>query len=75
MRHSPTCLAIHRPRRFVEALKQISRPLPANENKPKEGGGPIYRSVSAVFCVTIRARMEEPRPRSAGLLRFHMGNQ
>ena len=26
----------HRPRTFVEALKQISRPLPANENKPKE---------------------------------------
>ena len=30
-------LAKHRPRTFVEALKQISRPLPANENKPKEG--------------------------------------
>jgi hypothetical protein len=26
----------HRPRTFVEALKQISRPLPASENKPKE---------------------------------------
>ena len=29
-------LAKHRPRTFVDALKQISRPLPANENKPKE---------------------------------------
>jgi hypothetical protein len=26
-------LAKHRPRTFVEALKQVSRPLPANENK------------------------------------------
>jgi hypothetical protein len=42
MRHSLTCLAKHRPRRFVEALKPISRPLPANENKPKEGGGPNF---------------------------------
>jgi hypothetical protein len=48
MRHSPTCLAKHRPRRFVEALKQISRPLPANENKPKEGGGPNFLFLTAV---------------------------
>jgi hypothetical protein len=34
MRHSPTCWP--RPRTFVEALKQISRPLPANKKKPKE---------------------------------------
>ena len=35
MRHSPTCRAKYCPRAFVEALKQISRLLPANENKPK----------------------------------------
>ena len=41
-------LAKHRPRTFVEALKQISRPLPANENKPKEGGGPNFLFLTAV---------------------------
>src|SRR5262249_32833568 len=29
----------HRPRTFVEALKQSARPVPANENKPKKRGG------------------------------------
>ena len=29
----------HRPRTFIEALKQTARPVPANENKPKRRGG------------------------------------
>jgi hypothetical protein len=29
----------HRPRTFVEALKQSARPVPANENKPKKRRG------------------------------------
>ena len=69
MRHSPTCLAKHRPRRFVEALKQISRPLPANENKPKEGGGPTLRWLLLLLCSTslvLRSRgrhIRKPRSR------------
>jgi len=29
----------HRPRTFVEALKQSAKSIPANENKPKRRGG------------------------------------
>jgi len=29
----------HRPRTFIDALKQSARPVPANENKPKKRRG------------------------------------